>query len=96
MVKNKLLVYDPIKAIESSSGIYDGGVPKEVSLSTEEIFKLNQFVNNAANCKNCHEKNRSMGSGMLKIKGKNYVLKSVSSEKKELENQLKVLLGLIK
>ena len=79
-----ILEYDPIQPQESSSGIYSGGEPKNISVSPEIAQQIRERVTRLAADKKNHTEMRTMGSG-------DFVLKEPSGESRFLYANGKVL-----
>lgn len=69
-----LLEYKPIKAHESSSGVYSGGQTVKVELSSQSAEQIHRWVTRLASKTELHVKNRMMMTGK-------FLLKEVAEEK---------------
>lgn len=91
------LSYVPVTPEKSSSGEYSGGNPKKVGVSSEEVKLLKAAFEKAIKAKNEHQENREMMTGMIirtkKKKESNFILRSDSASKKELEELLKKVMA---
>ncbi len=85
--------YHPIKASKSSSGVYDGGEEKEVSISEESYAEIVSLAEQFLSNKNHENINREMLTAILYSKDQYENKRSVilkSSEKRiQFENLLK-------
>ncbi len=86
------LDYSPVKPQFSSSGIYDGGDPSSIELSTEDEEKLTSLALRAFESISGHSERREMGCGTLRLEGESIFLKRNARSKEELEQALKSFL----
>ena len=84
------IIYDPITAAESSTGMYDGGEPYTISISVIEFEILQETAMNCINKKEGIIENRIKGSGMLIIEPGNkiFIFDMNSTQRAELENTI--------
>lgn len=91
------IVYKPVTAEMSSSGIYDGGKPSEKTITETEFLEVKKIFDAIFANTNIHIQHRIKTSGKLTVKNNTNTMKEViiaiSSEQKELENLLKQLLS---
>lgn len=89
------LQYTPMTPKESSSGSYDGGIAKIISLSASEYRTLSSYFESLKLQKETHHLERSRMTSLLKITSKTeqqqFIL-SQSDTLKQLENFLQELL----
>lgn len=84
------LSYDPIKAEESSSGVYQGGKPKTVRLTKDEYAAIRSAFETAMAATANHITNRIKMSGAITSPDqKNYLLAPGCAEMTELESLLR-------
>jgi hypothetical protein len=77
------LVYNPVTPEESSSGVYSGGSPADVQISSENTSELWRRVLALEQNTARHAKGRSMGSGSFRTKtvdGNSRFLMSMGAE----------------
>lgn len=84
------IIYDPITPAESSTGIYSGGEPYNISISLVEFEILQETAMNCINKKEGIIENRIKGSGMLVVEPGNkiFIFDSQSTQKTEMENTI--------
>jgi hypothetical protein len=87
------LYYNPITPIESSSGEYSGGNPKQVKITTAEYTQIESIIQAIKKDKPNHSKTRQMGMGTLVFGKKRIYVQMNATLKIELENLLKELLN---
>lgn len=63
-----LLRFEPVAISQSSSGVYDGGTPKECLISEEQFEKIQAKAREIANNKSLHLEKRKMGTFLVKVK----------------------------
>jgi hypothetical protein len=92
-----LLTYDPVKPEESSTGMYSGGEPAEVSLSKEEFEALQSLFDMAIANTAVHINDRIKTSGMITVitgtEPNHYILTPGCAEMIALEAKLKGFLN---
>jgi len=89
-INGALLEYNAIKAIESSSGVYDGGKDQYITLYENDLIRLNKII---SAIKGSTTNKRSMGSSSLKIDGSKYFLAYNSKPQKDLEAILRKIIS---
>lgn len=67
-LKHKRLVYDPVTALESSSGMYDGGKAFDLKLSTAQANTLIALFDEALLAADEHQAQRTKGTAILERK----------------------------
>lgn len=92
IVSDTTLRYIPVRPEGSSTGMYSGGEPFEISLSAGQIRELQQVFENAIAAQQSHTKDRAKMTGLV-IKSTqsdtvSVILKSNAPEKETLENAL--------
>lgn len=91
------LHYIPVKPEESSSGMYSGGEPENITLSSDEFNILKDLFNQAAKNTDVHLQHRPMMSGLIRIPSgtmqEQVILKPGCTEMIALEEALRKLLG---
>ena len=97
IISSDSLEYDPITPEESSTGIYSGGEPKTVSISTEQFKSISQLFDKALANKAVHIEDRMKTSGAISIiKGDvrtQIILAPGCAEKEAIESLLKQILA---
>jgi len=92
-VKDNLLIYEPVEAKNSSSGLYSGGQYSELALIDSEYESLLKTALALAQSSESHEIKRMKGTGLLRLFwGKQslvVILKFHEKIKDEFENMLK-------
>ena len=90
------LEFQPIKREESSSGMYDGGIPVKRKISSGEFANVKALIEAAVANENIRITNRVMGSGLIAVSDgsgkKMYLIRGDSPENKDLESYLRGLL----
>lgn len=66
--------YVPVRASESSSGSYDGGIYIKKQPEPEKFYKIVDLIQSAYEAKADHTPNREKGTGSIKIQDKNTLL----------------------
>lgn len=88
-----LLIYDPVKPEESSTGMYNGGDPAEVPLSADTYEALRTLLDQAINNPEVHIEDRIKTSGMItrttKGEVKKVILRPKSAELEAIEQVLR-------
>lgn len=98
IINDSLIKYVPVKAKESSSGIYSGGKAKQVKIKKEKFQQLVKLFEEAFAKESEKQIIREMMSGALseyhtnKLK-KEAILKPKSEIKKRIETELAAILG---
>jgi hypothetical protein len=98
IVNDSLVKYVPVKAKESSSGIYSGGKAKQVKITKDKFQRLEKLFSEAFEKESEKQIIREMMSGALseyytnKLK-KEAILKPKSEIKKKIEAELSSLLN---
>jgi len=87
------LRYIPVKPEESSTGMYSGGEPAQVVLSTEQYSRLKNLFETALAQTDQQIPDRIKTSGLVVVGEKKVILKQESAIKAKIENELKELLG---
>lgn len=84
------LEYQPVKAAESSSGVYSGGEPKTISLTSDQYSAIRAAFEKAiANTVNHIPARIKMSGAITATDQKNYFLSPGCDEMKELEYLLR-------
>lgn len=97
IINDTLIKYIPVKAKESSSGIYSGGKAKQVKINKEKFLQLVKLFEEAFDKESEKQIIREMTSGALseyytnKLK-KEAILKPKSEIKKKIETELSHIL----
>jgi hypothetical protein len=95
VLSNATLRYIPVKPEESSTGMYSGGEPFEISLSADQIRELEQVFDNAILAQQSHTQDRAKMTGLIikssQTESISVILESNAPEKKALENALLTL-----
>ncbi|MHA2035817.1 MAG: hypothetical protein ACW98X_05250 [Promethearchaeota archaeon] len=85
--------YNPVKPLQSSSGIYNGGDYIKTELSEQQFHKILSTLREAVDNKKILIKDRVKGSGMVILQEKNkenvYILKPGSKEIDDIEKVLR-------
>jgi len=84
--------YHPIKASESSSGVYDGGEEKKVSISEENYTELVSLAEEFLSTKNSKNIKREMLTAILYSKDQNENKRSIVLRPSEKRSQFEKLL----
>jgi len=71
------LSYLPIKKRNSSSGVYDGGEKKEITLTTSQFIEINQLANQLFKDTTLHTDKRKMRTSILSSKNNTSFLKVI-------------------
>ncbi len=92
-ISSTAIVYDPVTQEESSSGIYSGGEPYNVTIESKQFDYLEKIFKTVIGITNGQTKERSKGTGMLIILPKytTYIFEMNSIQKKEIEGAIKLL-----
>lgn len=86
------LEYDPVKPVESSSGVYDGGDYVKREISRAEYERIAAIFSRAFAEKESHIENRVMLSGLFIIKEGSEVRRCIHAPGSELKAELEELL----
>lgn len=93
----KMLEYIPIKAKESSSGVYDGGSPVKKQITDEQYAAILSAIEKAIQNKSIHIEQREMRSGYIKVQKDSeksvYIIAPNTVEQFEIERVLKQALS---
>ena len=98
IINDSLVKYVPVKAKESSSGVYSGGKAKQVKINIEKFQRLEKLFAEAFEKESEKQIIREMISGALreyytnKLK-KEAILKPKSEIKKKIEAELSAILS---
>lgn len=98
IINDSLVKYVPVKAKESSSGVYSGGKAKQVKINKEKFQRLEKLFTEAFEKESEKQIIREMMSGALseyytnKLK-KEAILKPKSEIKKKIEAELSAILS---
>jgi hypothetical protein len=91
------LKYVPVKPENSSSGVYDGGEAKSISITSVQFSEIQSLLEQALNKPDIHMENRIMMSGKItSLEGstkKQCIFKPGSSEIKQIEDAMKKILN---
>ncbi len=66
-ISDTQIVYKPVTKQQSSSGEYDGGPAKTISINQKTFLKLSKLANKIIADKKLHEKYRNMGDGVIEL-----------------------------
>lgn len=93
VTSEKKMFYEPMTPEMSSSGIYSGGNPMEISLDTEDFNNITEHFNSLLKNKSIHINKRLMGSGMIKLvySGNKTEIVNLDGNAKEIEDFEKML-----
>ena len=95
IITRRNLIYVPVKPEESSTGIYSGGDPKTVSLTSGQFESIREVLEAGVKSKN-HIQDRVKMSGVISVVGEKdktqYILTPGSSEIKLIEIRLKEII----
>lgn len=103
-ISSEIIRYQPITAIESSSGTYDGGEKKFVSISHQTFISLVRIAKEIASDTASHSDQRRMTTSVISIKNKTSSNEDVINEparrftlnrsalRTQLEQQLRALI----
>jgi metal-dependent hydrolase (beta-lactamase superfamily II) len=90
------LKYIPVKPENSSSGVYDGGEAKTVTVTSNQFTELQTLLEKVLNQSSIHIENRVMMSGQIKRVDSNSkkqcIIKPGSPEIAQIEQALKNIL----
>ncbi len=89
------LEYIPVKPEESSTGMYSGGEPKLVSITSEQFSEVANLFETAFQNTSAHMSERPKMSGLISKTGnasQQAILKPNSEEKNNIESALKAIL----
>lgn len=96
VIKNGKLEYIPIKASESSSGIYSGGEAKKAKLSQKNFERISIAINSAIDTPENHLSSRTKTTVMIEIKDgaafSQWIVSIKSLQIKEIEKALQTAL----
>ncbi len=88
--------YNPVKPLQSSSGIYDGGDYIKKEISEQQYDKITSTLREAIKNRDIYINDRVKGSGMIILQEKNketvYILEPGSKEIDEIEKNLHVII----
>ena len=79
VIEQESIEYNPVKPINSSSGIYDGGEHVKKTLATHEYNEIMSIFKDAMADEASHVKNRVKGSGSVTIQEGNAVRSCILS-----------------
>ncbi len=85
--------YTAVKKKDSSSGEYDGGKDKSITIGEKQWGRLKVMLANLEKDTANHLKNREMGCGTLEKEGTTFYINMNSLTKKSLEDYLKKALA---
>jgi hypothetical protein len=86
------LVYEPVRPEQSSTGMYSGGEPGDVSLGEDQCARLEELIRAFAGDAEHRIEERTKGSGLL-VDGDTQVLVDMRSpHRAALERELRALL----
>jgi hypothetical protein len=92
VLSNATLRYIPVKPEESSTGMYSGGEPFEISLSADQIRELQHVFDNAILAQQSHTQDRAKMTGLIikssQSESVSVILKPDAPQKEALENAL--------
>lgn len=89
---SRTLVFNPVKASDSSSGSYSGGPGWSQEISEDQYQKLKATFTKAIAATDQQTSDRSKGTGMVELSsGEQTILKMSSSVRKTLESELQAL-----
>ena len=86
------LVYEPIKPIFSSSGMYSGGEAKRVVLNAAEYQEIERIITKAINNVAEHIPQRLMGAALLKMQEDNKLVSCMLDMHSELKAEIEKVL----
>jgi len=90
------LDYQPVKARQSSSGLYSGGEPQQIKLSEADREQLIALLKKAADDPAAQLDRREMGTGQIFIRKNegagSFIIKRNSPHREAIESFLKKLL----
>lgn len=92
-ISGRILVFDPVKPVASSSGTYSGGVPRAVILDSAAPAAFEALCRKARAATSAHLSRRERLSVVVHCGGNDTILKSNSPEAMSLEKELKRLLA---
>jgi hypothetical protein len=91
------LEYDPVTPEESSTGMYSGGDPVTVSITSEQFESIRNLIHGAISNQAVHIKDRIKTSGAIDlVEGqthKHVILDPKCAEKAAIENLLKKVIA---
>lgn len=91
------LEYKPVKPEESSSGLYNGGEPKKITITAEQFTSACEKLEAAINNSEVHIKDRIKMSGAISVSDghntKMYIILPSCSEQIEIEKILKEMIS---
>ena len=91
-IRQDSIFYSPIKPQESSSGIYNGGEPAKIKITTEQFAKIEAIIKAIQKDKKSWCDKREMGYGTVVVGKKSIFLNTSSKSKAMLEQELNLLL----
>lgn len=91
IINTKKINFDPVKAIESSSGLYSGGNPKEINITENDFNSLFIKAETLTNSKDLITDNRTMGSCQIKLSFENSEIVKILKDSPETESFKKYL-----
>jgi hypothetical protein len=95
IITDSFLQYNPVEIKESSSGIYSGGVPREITITTDDFMNIYFLSEKALNNHQLHLIKRIKTSSVVTVSFKNEEISAIiidSPEIQELQSFIKVLL----
>lgn len=92
-----VLEYIPVKPEESSTGMYSGGEPKTVNVTTEQFTTLETLFKKAIENSSIHMQDRIKTSGAITVshenKQKHYIIKPNTKELIAIDSTLRKMVG---
>lgn len=96
VITETTIEYIPVKPEESSTGMYSGGEPKLISITTNQFNDVAKVFETAFQNTNAHMPERPKMSGLIVSttgsSSKQAILKPDSKEKNDIESALKAML----
>lgn len=67
LVEGNQLRYEPVTMLQSSSGVYDGGEPRIVELTDQQVTELIEKIERTFTNRTFHVDKRTLGSAEVRI-----------------------------